>query len=298
MAPEEIDVLACSPLLLPYSNYIHKRYHNQQPKQLTRTFRAMGHDKVDGKRPGDKATTEDSRVGIQNVNLTKVLTRKRRKWITSYSNMKIPEAERRLNVHLILPGIPVQEMLEVKSLLLGPDTILEIRRTVYRGLVRYMNVLRYPSKANPDFKEANINDVVILTIYPILDKFKQETGRKLELSREKGLTSKDSSTSGMGESVAMDYISLYERKYILVVEAKKVSLGEARKQCFLTMKDMWDCNGGGTVYRFITMGDFWRMITFDGEFKITQGGEGKEATGEGNGEEGGKEDARQDGSDA
>ena len=54
----------------------------------------------------------------------------------------------------------------------------------------------------------------------------------------------------------MDYISCNQMKYIFVVEAKKVSLGEAREQCFLAMKDMWDCNGGaGTVYRFVTISD-------------------------------------------
>ncbi|RPA93393.1 hypothetical protein L873DRAFT_1705418 [Choiromyces venosus 120613-1] len=68
----------------------------------------------------------------------------------------------------------------------------------------------------------------------------------------------------------MDYISLNQMKYVLVVEAKKVSLVEARKQCFLSMKDMRDCNGGGTVYGFVTMGDAWTMISFDGKFKISE----------------------------
>lgn len=36
------------------------------------------------------------------------------------------------------------------------------------------------------------------------------------------------------------------------------------------MKNMWDCNGGGTVYRFIIMGDSWRMISFDGKFTINE----------------------------
>ncbi|KAG0643602.1 hypothetical protein HOY80DRAFT_1032270 [Tuber brumale] len=184
--------------------------------------------------------------------------------------MTIPEAEWRLNVRLTLPGIPVQEMLEGKSVLLGPDTILKAKRNVYTGLVNYMNILGHPTEANPDFKEANINDIVAFTIYPILDIFKQETPWKLGLSREKETTSKDSRTSGMEEFVVMDYISLYQKKYVLIAEAKKVSLEEARKQCFLAMKDMWDCNGGGTVYGFVTMGDSWRMISFDGAFKMSE----------------------------
>ncbi|KAG0135870.1 hypothetical protein HOY82DRAFT_536516 [Tuber indicum] len=84
------------------------------------------------------------------------------------------------------------------------------------------------------------------------------------------ITSKDSSTSGMGEFVAMNYISHRQKHNALIAEAKKVSLGESRQQCFLAMKDMWDCNGGGTVYGFGTMGDSWRMISFDGSFKMCE----------------------------
>lgn len=84
------------------------------------------------------------------------------------------------------------------------------------------------------------------------------------------IVSVDSETSGMEEFVVMDLISLTEEKFVLVVEAKKVSLGEARKQCFLSMKDMRDNNGGGTVFRFITTSDTWRMASYDGTFQITE----------------------------
>ncbi|KAG0632805.1 pyridoxal phosphate-dependent transferase [Tuber brumale] len=45
------------------SNYIHKRYHNKQQGQFTRTLWAMGHYKADMKTSKCKATTEDSRAG-------------------------------------------------------------------------------------------------------------------------------------------------------------------------------------------------------------------------------------------
>ena len=57
---------------------------------------------------------------------------------------------------------------------------------------------------------------------------------------------------------------------MLIVEAKKVSLGEAKKQCSLSMRDMRVNNGGGTVYGFITTGDGWRMVSYDGTFMITE----------------------------
>ncbi|RPA94607.1 hypothetical protein L873DRAFT_1814160 [Choiromyces venosus 120613-1] len=128
----------------------------------------------------------------------------------------------------------------------------------------------YPTEADPDFKEANISNIVAFTIYPMLSLFKHETTRKLHLSQEKEIASPDSSTSGMEEFVVMDYISHFQMKYVLILEAKKVSLGEARKQCFLSLKDMRDCNGSGTVYGFVTMGTTWRMISFDGKFKMRE----------------------------
>ncbi|RPA91459.1 PLP-dependent transferase [Choiromyces venosus 120613-1] len=262
-------------------NYMRKGYHNKQPKQFTRTFRTMSHTKADTKKGKRKATSKDSTVGILEANDSWVKVhntkedqktdKKRRNlgWTTSYSKITIREAENLLGIRLALRGIPVKQMLEGKHGLLGPDAILEAKREVYKGLVRYLDAEGYPTESDPDFKEANINDIVAFTIYPILALFKHETTRKLHLSREKEIISKDSSTSGMQEFVVMDYISHNEMKYILIVEAKKVSLGDARKQCFLSLKDMRDCNGGGTVYGFITIGDSWRMISFDGEFKLS-----------------------------
>jgi len=61
-----------------------------------------------------------------------------------------------------------------------------------------------------------------------------------------------------------------QQNFVSIVEAKKVSLGEARKQCFLSMRDMQENNGGGTIYGFITTGDSWRMVSYDGTFKITE----------------------------
>ncbi|KAG0632804.1 hypothetical protein HOY80DRAFT_731632 [Tuber brumale] len=185
--------------------------------------------------------------------------------------MTIREAEKRLGIRLNMPGTPLKRILEEKSSLLGPDTILKVKRRIYQNMVDYLEAGGYPTEADPDFKEANISVIVAATIYPIIAQFKRETKRALHISYEKEITSIDSSTSGMEEFVVMDYISYDQMKYVLVVvEAKKTSLGEAMKQCFLSLKDMWDCNGGGTVYGFVTMGDFWRMVSFDGTFKKSQ----------------------------
>lgn len=60
----------------------------------------------------------------------------------------------------------------------------------------------------------------------------------------------------------MDLVSVVERNFVLVIEAKRSSLGETMKQCLLSMKDMRDNNGGGKVYGFVTFGEIWRMISY------------------------------------
>ncbi|KAG0639565.1 pyridoxal phosphate-dependent transferase [Tuber brumale] len=260
-------------------NYMRKSYYNKQPKQFTRTFRTTSHNMAGTKKGKRKATTKDSIVGIPEANLTKVpnskaaedTTNKRRspKWVVSYSKITIREAEKRLGLRLDLCGIPVERMLEGKHVLLGPDITLKLKRKIYQDLENYIRAEGYPTEANVDFKEANINDIVAFTIIPIVAQFTRETKRKLRLSREKEITSKDCSTSGMEEFVVMDYISYDEMKYVLVVEAKRAALGEAIKQCFLALKDIRDLNGGGTVYGFVTMGDSWRMISFNGTFTLS-----------------------------
>ncbi|KAG0634330.1 hypothetical protein HOY80DRAFT_535786 [Tuber brumale] len=261
-------------------SYIYKIYRNKQPKQLTRTFRMMSYNRADTRKGKRNAITKDSGVGIWETSSTEVQNTEadkntRKKWrnpkqATSYSEITVHEAEDLLGLRLNLPGTPLKQMLEGKSGLLGPDAILKLKRKIYQDLVDYVEIGGYPTEANPNFEEANIKDLVIFAMYPVMAQFKRETGRKLYSAREKEITSIDSSTSGMQEFVLMDYISYDRMKYVLIVEAKKVSLEEARKQCFLSLKDMRDCNGGGTVYGFVIMGDSWRMISFDGEFKMSE----------------------------
>jgi len=62
----------------------------------------------------------------------------------------------------------------------------------------------------------------------------------------------------------MDNISITEKKFVFVGESKKSCAGEALKQCLLALKDARDNNGGGSVYGFVTTGEQWRMIRYDG----------------------------------
>ena len=59
--------------------------------------------------------------------------------------------------------------------------------------------------------------------------------------------------------------------YVLVVEAKRSNLVETMKQCLLAMYDMWKINDRGVLYGFVTTGEDWRMLTYDGrEFAVTR----------------------------
>ena len=68
----------------------------------------------------------------------------------------------------------------------------------------------------------------------------------------------------MAELVVMDWISVTKDKFVLVIEAGRSSLGEATKQCLLSMKDAWDNNSEGIIYGFITTGEHWQMFRYDG----------------------------------
>ncbi|KAG0642387.1 hypothetical protein HOY80DRAFT_1134579 [Tuber brumale] len=261
-------------------NYIRTIHHNKQSKQFTRTFRTLSHHTGDTEMRKRKATTQDSKVEIRQADLTEDQNTKaikntdknksNLKRPRAYSTMTISEAEKRLGLRLNIRGIPVKRMLEGKRALLPPDTILELKRRIYQYLVTYMAVRGYPIEATADSTKATINDIVFFTISPIIAQFIDETKQNLRLVREKEITSTDSGTSGMEEFVVMDRISYDQEKYVLAVEAKDTSLGEAIKHCFLGLQDMRDYNGGGTVYGFVSQGDSWRMISFDGTFTVSK----------------------------
>lgn len=135
-------------------------------------------------------------------------------------------------------------------------------------IVEYLIIEGYTTDANPYFKESNVSNLVLYTIGPILTDFILKTGREsLQLLREKEIA--DSATGRLEEFVMMDLISVKERNYVLTIEAKRSSLGEAMKQCFLTMKDARDSNGGN-VYGFVTIGETWRVLKYDGMFQMSE----------------------------
>ncbi|KAI5839541.1 hypothetical protein DFP73DRAFT_561263 [Morchella snyderi] len=187
------------------------------------------------------------------------------KWNVPYSKMSLLEAEKRLGFALEdLTAVSVDSMLANTKHSLERDVILSTKEMVYHHILQYLQLEGYPTEASPDFKEANVSDLVLYIIGPIVTEFKRKTGRNVRLRREKEIISTDNETGGMEEFVVMDRISVEDNRFVVIMEAKKVALGEGMKQCLLSLKDARDNNGGGEVYGFVTTGSQWQMIRYDG----------------------------------
>jgi len=149
---------------------------------------------------------------------------------------------------------------------IGGDAIKATKEKVYARLVEYLQFQCYPSELNPNFKEANLNELVFYTIGPILSDFKNETEHDIRLKRRRQepiFTDSDSQTEAI-EEFMVDEISVMERSFVVIMETKPSSRGEATRQCLLAMEEMRNLNGKGQVYGFITTGEDWRMVKYDG----------------------------------
>ncbi|KAF8455173.1 hypothetical protein BGX38DRAFT_216177 [Terfezia claveryi] len=196
----------------------------------------------------------------------------------SYAKFTIQDAEKRVGIRFLTledNAIPVKDMLDGQSKALGEDAIGEIKRRVYDNVIDYLDAEGYPSEARAHFNEANINDLVYTLIVPIISGFRRQTCRKsLLLQRERQIiavgSDPEAEAGGVEEFAVVDLISVTEEKFVIVIEVKRSSVGQAMKQCLLSMFDMRGNNDSGKVYGFITTGESWRMISFDGtSFQLT-----------------------------
>ena len=148
--------------------------------------------------------------------------------------MTIAQAEERLRFRIaMVEEILVEEMLGFIDQEEAPKgrEVMETKRKVYEQIVRYLRIKGKPTEADPDFKEGNINHLVFSIISSILEKFAFTTGRNVVLKSEKEIVSTDGETGGTEKVVVMDWITYNKERFILVVEAKRSSLGQALKQC-------------------------------------------------------------------
>jgi len=188
---------------------------------------------------------------------------------SSYSEMSLVAAEKRLGLNFqtfVSEATSVDRMLAEAGCVGGNivDAIINgMKQKVSSNIFEYLNFEGYPTEACPDFKRANINDLILYIIGPILWGFNIVLGEgNVVLRREKEIISPDSKTGGCGEFVVVEE-SWVNDLLILIIESKPC-LGEAIKHCLLAMKDMWSSNAKGKVYGFIMTGEDWRMASYDG----------------------------------
>jgi len=148
---------------------------------------------------------------------------------------------------------------------LGETELEVVKEQVFNNIIGFIEIEGYPVDS-PDFKEANVNDLVFTILCPILLAFQSTTNRKLHLLREKEIISTDAKTEGFQEFACINKIETGDEKFVFVIEAKKANLLGGKIQCMLSLKDTSDNNrDGGVLYGFVTTGEEWQMIRYDGK---------------------------------
>jgi len=186
------------------------------------------------------------------------------KWDIAYSKISLADAEKRLGFRIgDVKAVSVERMLAgFKPEGLGGD---KTKEEAYKGIMQYIIIEGYPTEAVPEFNESNVSDLIFVIISPILFDLICNTERNLRLQRENEIIPVD----GEEEFVVIDWVSVSEEEFVMVVEGKRSSIGQAMKQCLLSLKDVGGNNGGSEVYGFVTTGESWRMIRYDGTFLMT-----------------------------
>ena len=167
----------------------------------------------------------------------------------------------------------VGEMLETAKHRIKKADVGAMKGKIYERLLDHIEAEGYPTEANAEFKESNVSDLVYSILASTVADFRRKTGRKVRLSREKKIVSKDNTTCGEGEFVVMDRINVTEEKVVLILEGKRSSTGEGVKQCLLAMRDAWDNNDvkDSFLYGFVTIVEDWMMYRYDGiSFVVTE----------------------------
>lgn len=186
---------------------------------------------------------------------------------TSYCNMSLVDAEKRLGVRLDkVDVIPVDHMLERMGSYPGlPD----IKKAVYDHIVEYIRAEGYPMEGSSNLTAGNIGDLVYAIINPILVGFKRNTKKTVQLHRRREFVAVNNEADGREEHLVMDLITVDE-KLIVIVGGKISFLEQAMKQCLLSMMDHYDTEKTHcAAYGFVTTGERWGMFEYDGRFYTT-----------------------------
>jgi len=189
-------------------------------------------------------------------------TQPKAKWKMSYLRMSVPLAEKILGIQLHeIDMVPLNEML-ARGEGISVQTMDDIKKRVYDRIVEYLNI--NGPIASPHHKHANIDDLILYIIGPIIDAVCKMGGRKIRLRRQMELFSVDGMTGGLGEFVLVDQIAGGKDNVVVVIQPKNTLVGQVMKLAWLTLKAARDSNNEGIVYGFVTTGLQWKMLSYDG----------------------------------
>ncbi|RPB25945.1 hypothetical protein L211DRAFT_766512, partial [Terfezia boudieri ATCC MYA-4762] len=106
-----------------------------------------------------------------------------------------------------LRGRPIDTMLADAKLMFGMDAVRETKDKVYDRILEHLTVEGYPTEADSDFKEVNVDHLVYTIIVPVLNDFIRKTGRKdIQLKCEKEIVSTE--TGGEEGFVVVNLVSV------------------------------------------------------------------------------------------
>jgi len=169
-------------------------------------------------------------------------------------------------------AVPVRDMLVVEAGNrngMGASDMQALKDEVYGRILEYVQIEGYPMEAS--VKEVNVNDLVLYILGPIILSFQKASKRGVRLRREMEIVSSDYETGGYEEFVVIDRISSTEHVMVVIIESKRTTVGLGIRKCLLAMFDMFKHSRKGKAYGFVTTGEQWRMIVYDGtRFRMTE----------------------------
>ncbi|PUU82247.1 hypothetical protein B9Z19DRAFT_1159244 [Tuber borchii] len=272
LATKQVVRLAVVYRYLPHVRAISTTTSQTDPKPKARSSEVTTKKDTDLKKRARSKLETASGEGSKEVDIHLKKPKTKVRWTQkmSYSKVSIKDAEERLSLRLDIfenYGIPISEMLGqadpgIKGL--AGHELHQVKDKVFNNILSFLLAVGYPAQdAEP--QKANIIDLAFLIILPILTAVQRTNERRLSLRRGKTIMSNDSKTWGYQELVVIDIVGIGNRKFVFVVEPKKVDLALAKKRCYLALKDMRDNNARGVVYGFITTGEQWQMVSYNGQ---------------------------------
>jgi hypothetical protein len=194
---------------------------------------------------------------------TEPSSKRQKKYITSFSYVSQEEAESTLGFELgefYDCQIPIEQFITTTA----PE---ELKKTIFERLIDCIESKGFPEPSISTMDESLVTDNVVLILQAMVShcKFTMNRGG-LKLSRENQIISKDEQVGGNIEFIIIQNINVRNTRYVIVVEAKRDSLGKGLTQLLLPLKSMWEINNDQKlVYGFVTTAIGWQLVTYDGQ---------------------------------